>query len=227
MDQLIYDVGFGVLPKRVMIDKNLSIQAKAIFAYLCTYAGNTDNAFPGRQLITYQLGISKDTFTKYLKELKDKGYIEVYKREREKGKFSHNVYKLVPCPKLSDTVTPDTVNQDTNKNKDNKNKYNNIYSLVIEKLNDLANTSYKATTKKTQSLIRARVEEGFTVEDFYKVIEIKVSDWKGTEFEKYIRPETLFGSKFENYLNQKVKPKQEKTINEDTDFYPNMDFETI
>ena len=104
---------------------------------------------------------------------------------------------------------------------------NNIYSLVIEKLNNLANTSYKSTTKKTQSLIRARVEEGFTLEDFYKVIENKVSEWQGTEYEKYLRPETLFGTKFENYLNQRVKPRQDKTTKEDIDFYPNINFETI
>lgn len=91
----------------------------------------------------------------------------------------------------------------------------------------MANTSYRSTTKKTKSLIRARIEEGFTLEDFYKVIENKVSEWQGTEYEKYLRPETLFGTKFENYLNQRVKLKQEKTTEKDIDFYPDMDFETI
>ena len=122
-----------------------------------------------------------------------------------------------------DTVSIDLGEKE--KEKEKEKEY--IYSLVIEKLNDLANTSYRSTTKKTQSLIRARVEEGFTLEDFYKVIENKVTEWLGTEYEKYLRPETLFGTKFENYLNQKVKSKQEKTIKDDIDFYPNIDFETI
>ena len=87
--------------------------------------------------------------------------------------------------------------------KKNKNKY--IYSEVIDYLNIKANTNYKETTKNTQSLINARISEGYTVEDFKKVIDVKVENWLGTEWEKYLRPQTLFGSKFENYLNENKK----------------------
>lgn len=86
-----------------------------------------------------------------------------------------------------------------------KKKDINIYSRVIEKLNSIANTSYRASTKKTQSLIDARVKDGFMEEDFNKVIDIKANEWLGTEFEKFLRPETLFGTKFEGYLNQANK----------------------
>ena len=103
MDKLVYDSGFGILPKRVMIDPNLSIQAKAIFAYLVTYAGNSETAYPSQRTISYQLGISKDTVGKYIRELRDNGYLEI-DQKREEGKFSHNVYKLIPCPKKPDTV---------------------------------------------------------------------------------------------------------------------------
>ncbi|MBP3930351.1 MAG: conserved phage C-terminal domain-containing protein [Peptostreptococcaceae bacterium] len=102
-------------------------------------------------------------------------------------------------PPIDKNVADNTINYINNKN--NNNIY--IYSRVIEKLNNSCATSYKASSKKTQSLINARLSEGFTENDFYKVIENKVSDWKGTEFEKYLRPVTLFGSKFENYLNEK------------------------
>ena len=86
-----------------------------------------------------------------------------------------------------------------------KEKDNNIYSLVIDYLNKKANTNYRPTTKNTQSFINARVKEGYTVEDFKKVIDSKSKEWLNTDFEKYLRPTTLFGTKFENYLNEANK----------------------
>lgn len=86
---------------------------------------------------------------------------------------------------------------------------NNInYNNIIAYLNDKAGTNYRSTTNKTQSLIRARINEKFTEEDFYTVIDKKVEEWKGTEFEKFLRPETLFGNKFESYLNSKINNKK-------------------
>lgn len=90
--------------------------------------------------------------------------------------------------------------------------YINIYSRVIDYLNKKIGKSYKPTTKKTQSLIKARLNEGFNEEDFIKVIDKKVLDWKDTEFSQYLRPETLFGNKFEGYLNQGGKSKNGSTI---------------
>ena len=92
----------------------------------------------------------------------------------------------------------------SNSNTKNKEK-NNIYSEVIKYLNEKANTNYRPSTKNTQSFISARLKEGFTVEDFKKVIDVKAKSWVGTDFEKYLRPATLFGTKFENYLNEANK----------------------
>lgn len=72
---------------------------------------------------------------------------------------------------------------------------------IVDFLNSCAGTSYRATSKATQGHINARLAEGFTVDDFKTVISKKCAEWKGGEMEKYLRPETLFGSKFENYLN--------------------------
>lgn len=86
---------------------------------------------------------------------------------------------------------------------------NKIYSPVIEYLNSVCKTNYKISSKKTKSLIDARVNESFTLDDFKKVIDIKSKEWLNTDMAKYLRPETLFGTKFEGYLNQSgpVKPK--------------------
>ena len=85
--------------------------------------------------------------------------------------------------------------------------YVDIYKEIINYLNDKTNNSYRHTTKKTQTLIHARTEEGFTIDDFKKVIDKKADEWMGSEWEKYLRPETLFGTKFEGYLNQTITKK--------------------
>ena len=80
------------------------------------------------------------------------------------------------------------------------------YDRVIKYLNAKAGTNYRATNKATQRLIKARFNEGMTTKDFKKVIDNKCNDWlKDPKMCEYLRPATLFGSKFESYLNQKPK----------------------
>ena len=75
---------------------------------------------------------------------------------------------------------------------------------IVAYLNKVTGTDYKPTTKKTQQLIKARMRDGFTVADFKTVIDKKNQDeWFVTG--GYMRPETLFGTKFEGYLNEKPK----------------------
>ena len=79
-----------------------------------------------------------------------------------------------------------------------------IMSDIVSYLNEVCGTNYKATTKGTVKHINARLSEGYSLDDFKTVIDKKANDWKGTDMEMYLRPETLFGTKFENYLNQKI-----------------------
>lgn len=103
------------------------------------------------------------------------------------------------------TAELDTPKRRTNNNNPKSNKNNNnkeIYTAVIDFLNEQAGTAYKATSKATQQHINARLAEGYTLEDFRTVIAKKCSEWKGdAKMSKYLRPETLFGTKFEGYLN--------------------------
>ena len=78
------------------------------------------------------------------------------------------------------------------------------YSEICEYLNDKTGASYRHSTKKTKDLIKARFNEGFTLDDFKTVIDKKCVEWMNTDMQKYLRPETLFGTKFESYLNQQV-----------------------
>lgn len=176
-------------------------------------------------------GLTRSKVQKLMKWFENKGVIQCIEKSKAKGKAS--LYAYTSIHSKSDTNFDTNINTDINtdfssdfnsfKGKDNTN-YNtdndtnfdtskkenikreykkNIYSRVIEKLNTTTNSNYKTSTTKTRSLIDARLNEGFTVEDFEKVIDIKAKEWLGTDMEKFLRPATLFSNKFESYLNQK------------------------
>ena len=77
------------------------------------------------------------------------------------------------------------------------------YQEIIEHLNLKAGTGYRHNSKTTRKHIHARWEDGFVLDDFKAVIDNKVVDWlEDSKYGKYLRPETLFGTKFESYLNK-------------------------
>lgn len=84
---------------------------------------------------------------------------------------------------------------------------------VIDYLNKKAKTGFRYSGKTTKGKIQARLNEGYKLDDFTVVIDNKTKDWLGTEFEKYLCPETLFGNKFEKYLNQKQASNEPKWFN--------------
>ena len=87
------------------------------------------------------------------------------------------------------------------------------YVEIVTYLNDVADKKYRHTTRKTKDLIKARWNEGFRLDDFKKVIDIKTREWKNdNHMNQYLRPETLFGTKFESYLNQDTVKQSNKAI---------------
>jgi len=87
------------------------------------------------------------------------------------------------------------------------------FSEIVQYLNQKTGKNYKYTTEATQKHIRARWNEGFRVEHFKIVVDNKTLTWLGTDQEIYLRPETLFGNKFDSYLNERplaqpIKPRQ-------------------
>lgn len=179
----------------------------------------------GRQSWSKRLGISEQRLRTLIDKLIQDNMIELVKKY---NKFT--IYRVVNYEKYN----PQTNQQETTENKQKQeddnlqnnqqttskqptsnlqvttkkesNKVNkDIYIYIVAYLNQKANKNFKPTTKKTQSLINARIKEGFTLDDFKRVIDIKCNQWLGTEMEKYLRPETLFGTKFESYLNEEPK----------------------
>ena len=194
--------------------------------------------FVSRNLILEELPMffeKSDTVYRNLKVLQEKGLIEYIKQGKKdliritaKGKtwneFKDNNSEKSPSFEQNSEKNPNNLgkksekelknseknptNNNTIYNYNNTNILNNIYSSVIDYLNEKTERTgkekYSSTSTKTQKLIRARLREKYELEDFKIVIDKKCKEWLGTDMEKYLRPETLFGNKFESYLKQKT-----------------------
>ena len=114
----------------------------------------------------------------------------------------------------TDNVPRHTLYKQKTKNKQQKPKtdikHREIYIAVLAHLNQKAGTAYKAENQETQALIDSRLKEGYTFADFVKVIDRKTAEWQNTEYAQYLRPRTLFGDKFESYLNAPAKPSEKE-----------------
>lgn len=95
--------------------------------------------------------------------------------------------------------------------KEKKDTYLSERKQIIDYLNQKCGTKYRHGSDLNKKCMNARLNEGYKVEDFFEVIDKKYDDWHGTEREKYLRPETLFGNKFEGYLNQSVVKEKGQT----------------
>lgn len=219
---------YTVLHRAALNDARLSWKAKGIIAYMLSMPN--DWVFYLEEL-TKHASDGEKSFRSGFKELKEFGYVKrypvyedkkivrwetiVYESPLNKDLLSQNVQvgkvdvgsvdvgnegllsteSLLSTEELS-TESKDIVESD------------NIdipYKSIISYLNQQAGTTYRYTTNKTQQLIKARYKEGFVEEDFKTVINKKVMTWlRDDKMNKYLRPETLFGTKFESYLNEKV-----------------------
>lgn len=97
-------------------------------------------------------------------------------------------------------IVLDEINLSNYKKNSDRNKA--AREIIVNYLNQKLGTRYKVNSANTKKHINARLNEGYKPDDFKTVIDKKCNEWIGTEYEKYLRPETLFGSKFESYLNQ-------------------------
>ena len=163
-----------------------------------------------------ELGCSEKTVTKIKKELVTSGLL---KEERQGLTKPNRLYILGPkivkreppepekIPSRTventalDTQEVQTIKTDIIKTDIDNNKLS-ICKEVISYLNLKAKKNFKVDTASHQKFIKARLKEGYVLEDFKKVVDVMVAKWKGTEYEQYLQPQTLFGNKMDNYLNQ-------------------------
>ena len=138
----------------------------------------------------------------------------------------------IGIPTVNQTDTQYRIGKDSLVEDNKNNVVNDIYTPqikeVIDYLNEKTNKNFRYTTKKTQTLIKTLLKNKYTVEDIKKVIDIKVKQWgKDKKMKIYLRPETLFGSKFEAYLNEEPNEEiyQIKIDHEDLAKYNDMEID--
>ena len=198
---------------------DLGLKGNELLVYACIYGFSQaeNQVFSGSlQYLADWTNSTKQGVIKCLKSLVEKGYIVKDEKLINGLKFcEYHATKLNGVLNKVDRgmqqslmggikqSSPNNIVPD--KIEDNIGDKKEIYTRICTRLNEKAGTAYRPTSGATQRLIKARLAEGFTVEDFYKVIDTKCAEWAGTDMAKYLRPETLFGTKFENYLNQNAK----------------------
>lgn len=224
--------GYGYSPKKITRDASLSIEAKAIYAYLASFADEEGKAYPGIELICHELNISENRFHKHKKRLIDHGYISVYRERKESG-WGNNIYCLSGYSVtrqnvgirnegiqnvgiqnvgignegtiITSLINTSLINTNLNKKELVEQKPDPIpYREIIDYLNQKAGKSFKHSAAGNKKVIKARWNEGYKLDQFKRVVDNKCQDWLNDEkMSQYLQPSTLFGNKFDQYLNQR------------------------
>lgn len=212
---------FVTVNKNFIYNNDLSWKAKGILLYLLS---RPDDWQVYETELQKNASDGKDSLKSGIKELEDVGYILRSRKRDKNGKFSGYDYCVYEYPHQSGKTdvgksvdgktdvgkSATTYNDSTNNdftNNDRTDMSSNSTSLphkeIINYLNQKTNKQFKHTTKKTQRLIQARFNEDFNLDDFKQVIDNMSNQWlNNSKMNAYLRPETLFGTKFESYLNQ-------------------------
>lgn len=181
------------------------------------------------QKLSLEIGITYQQVRTSLEHLKSTGNI-TYKHTNKFSIITINNYNKYQLDNTQNNIqltnnqhsinTQLTLNQhsinnniikEINNNESKKEKNNNKYIVednikqIIDYLNLRVGSHYMYRTGSTRHKIEVRLKEGFTIDDFKEVIDKMCVEWKNTDMQKYLRPETLFGTKFESYLNREVK----------------------
>ena len=217
------------IPKEIWLSTDLKVMEKLILVEIDSL-DNEDGCFASNEHFSKFFSLSKNRCSEIIKSLEKKGYIKIDYIYQEGSKaISRRVIRCVrnidggirnidnPIRKTEEgysenrednnTSFSNTFNNTSNK-KDIVEQSSTTplpYEEIVQYLNQKTNKNFKHTSKVTQRHIRARLAEGFTVSDFKQVIDKKCSDWlRDQKMKEYLRPETLFGTKFESYLNSKT-----------------------
>lgn len=222
---------YGKINDTALYDKNLNHSQRILLIIITKLSQKNGVCFASNSYLANLHNSSNPTITRAIKSLEELGYIktkliksensnsiirrEIYltekggsKMNRGLSKFDDTLYSKMKTPMIKNdeenTISMNIISNNKHSRAEHDNAPKIPYDEIIQYLNTKADREFRSTTKKNQSLIRARFNEGFTLEDFKTVIDNKITTWKGKpEWDKYLRPETLFGTKFEGYLNEK------------------------
>lgn len=198
---------YAIVPANVRYDKRLTNGAKLLYGEITALCNQGGYCWASNSYFAKLYEVSNTTISTWISQLEKCGHINRVIKYKEGTKEIDKRYLSILNGGIQENLnTPIQENLKDNTTSFNTtiNNTSNIpYVEIVTYLNDVAGKNYRSSTRKTKDLIRARWNEGFTVDDFKKVIDIKNDEWKNDDkMSKFIRPDTLFGTKFEGYLNQ-------------------------
>ena len=190
--------GYGIVAKSVMRDTSLSPEAKAIYAYLCSYSGSDGSCFPSVGRMAYELGMSEQRLKKHRKQLEEAGYITI-ERRRENGKQTSNLYviELQPSGFLTpENLTPENMTPTINSS--------TINSFTINRLtNNSDDEPGRTANKKKPKEQRHKYGEYdnvlLTDSDLSKLKSEFPNDWK-QRIDRLSEYMECKGAKYKNHL---------------------------
>ena len=179
--------------------------------------GNVFQYYTNEQLMI-DLNSSEKTIIKVKKELREVGLLEEI---RQGNNLPNRIYisqvdgavenTVLELEKVQHGAVENTVLElekvQTNKIDINDTDNNNIKSIcqeVITYLNQVTNKNFNKNTASHHKYIKARLKEGYELKDFKHVVNVMAATWMGTDYERYLQPQTLFGNKFDGYLNRNM-----------------------
>lgn len=188
------------IPREIWLSKELSMQEKVFLAEIHSL-DNENGCIASNAYFSEFFNLSKSSVSRVISSLSDKGYCTVtltYKANKEvdrriirTSKYGNKEVKIVkeiPRQKAKAGLSKDE---------------ESFIKSVLEHLNATAEKRFRRTPTFSK-LILARINEGNSIEDFFHVINVKTSQWLNTDFDKYLRPSTLFNAtKFSEYLSEK------------------------
>ena len=164
--------------------------------------GNVFQYYTNEQLMI-DLNSSEKTIIKVKKELREVGLLEEI---RQGNNLPNRIYISQVDGAVENTVL-ELEKVQTNKIDINDTDNNNIKLIcqeVITYLNQVTNKNFNKNTAGHHKYIKARLKEGYELKDFKHVINVMAATWMGTDYERYLQPQTLFGNKFDSYLNRSM-----------------------
>lgn len=210
------DGQYVVIQAFMVNDLQLKGNELIVYATIFGFTQDGEHWFYGTKgYLAEWCGATKGTVGNCLKSLTKKGLLE--RREKiQQGqvRIEYRATKFVIHPHKN-CDTPHTNFAPINNieiQPSEQPKENIPFSEIIDYLNERAGTRYRPTAKKAREYISARWSEGYTLDNFKRVIDNMCARWKGTEWEQYLQPSTLFApSHFDEYLNKPTKTKKETT----------------
>ena len=223
---------YTILPARVRYNKELSYGARLLYSDILALSNNDKGyCYATNEYFASAYDVTNATIVGWIKSLIDNNLIRrdiIYKsdsKEVEQRRL-YVVDRDILSIKLTfkeepqaEEVVEDSIYDVYSNLKSNKNnKYeaekalSEVTEYIVKFLNNTAHTSFKYTTANTKKLIKARIKDGFSLQDFEKVILWKYNQWGKNPFKfssgqlssDYLRPSTLFSNNFESYLHEAI-----------------------